>query len=59
MPVLEERWRGEGQNFTSCEKLQAQGHAAAALALWRNMLEPFGSKTKGWGDQENLKCPTK
>ena len=21
MPVLEERWRGEGQNFPSCEKL--------------------------------------
>ena len=22
MPVLEERWRGEGQNFPSSEKLQ-------------------------------------
>ncbi|CAH3147937.1 unnamed protein product [Porites evermanni] len=42
-----------------CLHFSAQGHAAAALALWRNMLEPFGSKTKGWGDQENLKCPTK
>ncbi|CAH3141016.1 unnamed protein product [Porites lobata] len=42
-----------------CLHFSAQGHAAAALALWRNMLEPFGSKTKGSGDQENLKCPTK
>lgn len=23
------------------------------------MLEPFGSKTKQWGDQETLKCPSK
>ena len=22
-------------------------------------LEPFGSKTKEWGDQETLKCPSK
>ncbi|KAM7443748.1 hypothetical protein ABFA07_007625 [Porites harrisoni] len=42
-----------------CQHFSAQGHAAAALALWRNMLEPFGSKTKGWGDQEKLECPTK
>ncbi|CAH3141014.1 unnamed protein product [Porites lobata] len=42
-----------------CLHFSAQGHPAAALALWRNMLEPFGSKTKGWGDQEKLECPTK
>lgn len=41
-----------------CLHFSASGHAAAALALWRNMLEPFGSKTKTWGDQETLKCPS-
>jgi len=42
-----------------CLHFTASGHAAAALALWKNMLEPFGSKTKEWGDQETLKCPSK
>lgn len=42
-----------------CLHFSVQGHAAAALALWNNMLEPFGSKTKQWGDQETLKCPSK
>lgn len=26
--------------------------------LFALQLEPFGSKTKTWGDQETLKCPS-
>jgi len=42
-----------------CLHFSVHGHAAAALALWKNMLEPLGSKTKQWGDQETLACPSK
>ncbi|KAL9952912.1 hypothetical protein ACROYT_G040241 [Oculina patagonica] len=42
-----------------CLHFSVHGHAAAALALWKNMLEPLGSKTKQWGDQETLQCPSK
>ncbi|XP_068728494.1 phospholipase B1, membrane-associated-like [Montipora capricornis] len=63
-PALEAPPRTQDGNLVKsfigldCLHFSAHGHAAAALALWRNMLEPVGSKTKAWGDQETLKCPS-
>ncbi|EEB20299.1 phospholipase B, plb1, putative [Pediculus humanus corporis] len=42
-----------------CFHLSQLGHAKAANALWNNLMEPPGSKTKNWDTEFlKLKCPT-
>ncbi|XP_078698909.1 phospholipase B1, membrane-associated-like [Branchiostoma floridae x Branchiostoma belcheri] len=41
-----------------CFHFSLKAHAAAASALWNNMLEPVGSKRTDWHVGEPLECPT-
>ncbi|CAH1224523.1 PLB1 [Branchiostoma lanceolatum] len=41
-----------------CFHFGLKAHAAAASALWNNMLEPVGSKRTDWHIGEPVECPT-
>ncbi|XP_078619810.1 phospholipase B1, membrane-associated-like [Branchiostoma floridae x Branchiostoma japonicum] len=41
-----------------CFHFSLKAHAAAAKALWNNMLEPVGSKRTDWHVGEPFECPT-
>lgn len=41
-----------------CFHFSYKAHAAAAIGLWNNMLEPQGSKAKSWDIGQPPKCPT-
>jgi len=39
-----------------CFHFTVKGHEAAAVALFNNMLEPIGQKSRKWNPGENIKC---
>ncbi|XP_076464552.1 phospholipase B1, membrane-associated-like [Babylonia areolata] len=41
-----------------CFHLSAKGQAAAALALWNNMITPVQHKQNKWSPGDQLKCPS-
>ena len=41
-----------------CFHLSQKGHLTAAVALWNNMLQPIGSKTKEFSVDRPVLCPT-
>lgn len=41
-----------------CFHFSERGHAAGATALWNNMLQPVGQKSKSWVLGERIQCPT-
>lgn len=42
-----------------CFHFSQKGYAIATNALWNNMLEPLGAKTKNWRREfQEVKCPT-
>ncbi|XP_019849320.1 PREDICTED: phospholipase B1, membrane-associated-like [Amphimedon queenslandica] len=41
-----------------CFHFSSKGHMEGAIALWKNMFEPVGSKTSGWDLPGKLYCPT-
>ncbi|KAL8576168.1 hypothetical protein ACOMHN_027823 [Nucella lapillus] len=41
-----------------CFHLSRRGQAAAASALWNNMVEPVGQKRTAWTPAEAIECPT-
>ncbi|XP_014662430.1 PREDICTED: phospholipase B1, membrane-associated-like [Priapulus caudatus] len=42
-----------------CFHFSSRGHESIALAMWNNMLEPVGKKTKAALVTSDMYCPTK
>ncbi|XP_031564873.1 phospholipase B1, membrane-associated-like [Actinia tenebrosa] len=40
-----------------CLHFNTEGHAAAAIALWNNMMEPLHDKNTIWNTEQTPKCP--
>ena len=38
--------------------MSTKGHAAAAVGLWNNIVQPIGRKSTTWILGEQLVCPT-
>ncbi|XP_043268871.1 phospholipase B1, membrane-associated-like isoform X2 [Venturia canescens] len=43
---------------SDCFHLSQIANARASIAIWKNMLEPVGRKTRDWSDNDTLACPT-
>ncbi|XP_070578249.1 phospholipase B1, membrane-associated-like [Ptychodera flava] len=58
VPWLEEEGKWDDSLFSpDCFHFSEYGHQVSAMSLWNNMIEPVGSKRKGWVPEDIVECP--